>query len=163
MSPVRFVVDGMLGSLARKLRMFGFDTLYYNSIDDDKIMAIGKEEHRILLTCDKTLFQRAINAGIESVLLNGSEDIDDMAHVLQNIKISDIEFLPPESRCPVCNGMLDTCGKDSVNKSVPENVLNAHEQFYVCRECGKVYWEGSHMKKLQQFAFAVKERLSNAA
>ncbi|MGB9659532.1 MAG: Mut7-C RNAse domain-containing protein, partial [Nitrososphaerales archaeon] len=25
---VRFVVDGMLGSLARKLRIYGFDVLY---------------------------------------------------------------------------------------------------------------------------------------
>ena len=73
-----FVVDGMLGSLARKLRMFGFDTLYYNDADDDRLIEVGKQENRVILTCDKMLFQRAINIGLDSILLVGSNDVDDM-------------------------------------------------------------------------------------
>lgn len=163
MSTVCFIVDGMLGSLARKLRMFGFDTLYYNDIDDDRLIEIGKQQNRVLLTCDKVLFQRAINAGIISVLLDGSGDVDDMAHVLKNNKINSVEFLPEKSRCPLCNGMLDTCDKNSIEKLIPEKVVNMHETFYRCKQCNKVYWEGSHLEKLREFSLKVKEKLKDAA
>jgi len=163
MSSIRFIADGMLGSLARKLRMFGFDTLYYNDIDDDKLIEIGKQQERILLTCDKMLFQRAVNAGICSVLLDGSSDADDMAHVLKSNRIYSVEFLPEKSRCPLCNGALDICDKNSINKLIPEKVVSMHEKFYLCKQCNKVYWEGSHLKKLQQFGLDVQRRLNDAS
>lgn len=161
MSSVRFLADGMLGSLARKLRMFGFDTLYFNNIDDDKLIEIGKEQNRVLLTCDKMLFQRAINADVCSILLDGVADVDDMVHVLKNNKIFSVEFLPERSRCPVCNGMLDTRDKNSINELVPNRVIDMHETFYVCKQCKKVYWEGSHMKKLREFVLNVKRKLND--
>ncbi|MFQ6135141.1 MAG: Mut7-C RNAse domain-containing protein, partial [Nitrososphaerales archaeon] len=34
----KFVVDGMLGSLARKLRIFGYDTVYDAKIGDKEIL-----------------------------------------------------------------------------------------------------------------------------
>ncbi|MFQ5940644.1 MAG: Mut7-C RNAse domain-containing protein [Nitrososphaerales archaeon] len=163
MSSVRFVVDGMLGNLARKLRLFGFDTLYYNDINDERLIEIGKQEGRVLLTCDKKLFQRAMNAGVSGVLLNGSGNVDDMVHVLKNSGIYYVEFLPDKSRCPLCNGMLDIRDKNSINKLIPDQVLNIHERFYFCKQCNKVYWEGSHMKKLKEFALTVKRRLGNAS
>ena len=33
----RFLVDGMLGSLARKLRILGFDTVYDPKSEDDEL------------------------------------------------------------------------------------------------------------------------------
>ena len=163
MSSVSFVVDGMLGSLARKLRMFGFDTLYYNHTEDTELLTIGMQEGRVLLTRDKMLFQRAINGGISSVLLDGSDDVDDMAHVLKSSGIYSAEFLPEKSRCPLCNSVLDKRNKDSIDKLIPAKVLNMHERFYFCKQCNKVYWEGSHFKKLQEFGLNVKMRLNNAS
>ena len=77
MSSVCFIADGMLGSLARKLRIFGFDTLYYNDVEDFKLIEIGEQQERILLTCDKILIQRAMNAGISSCLLYTSDAADE--------------------------------------------------------------------------------------
>ena len=53
-----FLADAMLGSIARKLRIFGFDTLYVAHAHDDEILKIGIAEDRIILTCDKELFKR---------------------------------------------------------------------------------------------------------
>ena len=163
MSYVSFVVDSMLGSLARKLRIFGFDTLYYNDVDDDKLIEIGHQQDRSLLTCDKMLFQRAMNTGTRSVLLEGPSDVDDMVHVLKKSGIYSVEFLPEKSRCPRCNGILVICDRDSVKKLIPEKVIRMHEQFYFCKECNKVYWEGSHLKKLQEFELHVRKRLNDAS
>ena len=29
-------------------------------------------------------------------------------------------------------------------KTIPEGVLKAHDEFFGCVKCGKVFWEGSH-------------------
>ncbi len=42
-----FLADAMLGSVARKLRIFGFDTLYIKHIHDDEILKIGIEGNRV--------------------------------------------------------------------------------------------------------------------
>jgi len=36
----KFLVDGMLGKLARKLRIFGFDTTYLSNTDDDNLIKL---------------------------------------------------------------------------------------------------------------------------
>ena len=42
----KFAVDGMLGKIAKKLRMFGFDTLYFADTDDNAIINICLDEKR---------------------------------------------------------------------------------------------------------------------
>ena len=127
MSSVCFIADGMLGSLARKLRIFGFDTLYYNDVDS-----------------------------IQCYLLK-------FKNILRNYKINFVEFLPENSRCPICNNILDRCDKNSINKLIPEKIFNIHERFYLCKQCNKVYWEGSHLKKLREFGLFVKRGLNDTS
>src|SRR5919202_2153926 len=63
-----FLADAMLGSVARKLRIFGFDTLYIAHTHDDEIMKIGIEQGRVILTADRELFKRIVKAGAKGVL-----------------------------------------------------------------------------------------------
>jgi len=159
MQPV-FVVDGMLGSLARKLRMFGFDTLYYNDAEDERLIQIGLKESRVLLTGDRALFQRAMKVGLNSILLKGVDEVDDLAHILENLNIASIKIVSEKSRCPMCNESLETSDGNSMKDYVPAGVLDKHSKFYFCKKCSKVYWEGSHFKKLEEFEHNVNRRLS---
>lgn len=158
MQPV-FVVDGMLGSLARKLRMFGFDTLYYNDAEDEKLIEIGLKESRVLLTGDRALFQRAMKVGLHSILLNGTNEVDDLAHILKNLDISRIKIVSEKSRCSMCNEQLETSDRNSMRNHVPAGVLDRHSEFYFCKKCNKAYWEGSHFRKLEEFEQNVNRRL----
>ena len=54
---VAFLADAMLGSIARKLRVFGFDTLYNAQAHDDEILKIAMEQDRVILTADKESVQ----------------------------------------------------------------------------------------------------------
>ena len=155
-----FVVDGMLGSLARKLRMFGFDTLYYNDAEDKKLIQIGLKESRILLTGDRALFQRAMKVGLNSILLNGVDEVGDLAHILENLNIASIKIVSETSRCPMCNEPLEISDGNSMKDYVPAGVLDKHSEFYFCKKCSKVYWEGSHFKKLEEFERSVNGRLN---
>ena len=58
-----FFADAMLGSMARKLRVLGFDTLYIRDINDDDILDIASKQDRVILTCDKELFKRILKVG----------------------------------------------------------------------------------------------------
>ena len=45
-----FLVDSMLGNVARKLQLFGYDSKYDSGIDDLKIIEIAKTEERIIIS-----------------------------------------------------------------------------------------------------------------
>ena len=60
---ISFLADAMLGSIARKLRIFGFDTIYLAHARDDEILKIGIEQDRVILTADKELFKRIVKVG----------------------------------------------------------------------------------------------------
>jgi hypothetical protein len=55
---VRFVLDGHVGKLARRLRLLGFDCRYAADPSDDDLVDISNDERRILLTRDVALLKR---------------------------------------------------------------------------------------------------------
>ncbi|MEM0029345.1 MAG: Mut7-C RNAse domain-containing protein [Candidatus Nitrosocaldus sp.] len=158
---VRLLLDGMLGSMARKLRMFGFDTLYYNGLDDSTLLDKCVRDCRILITSDEELFQHASRLGVRSILVKGN-GVDDMAHVLRLLGIRSIAFDISNARCSLCNSMIrHVISKDSLTLTgLPDEVLERYENFYRCDGCGKVYWEGSHIKRILEFEKGVNNRLA---
>jgi uncharacterized protein with PIN domain len=161
----RLVVDAMLGSIARKLRFFGFDTLYYNGIEDSSLLDICIKESRVLVTMDEELHKRARRLGLRSILIEKannkkSKDINTMEAILRALGVSYIEFNVNYSRCSLCNSSIE-CVNDKFNLKglIHNNILNLYERFYICKGCRKVYWEGSHVKRLREFAKEVNARL----
>ena len=55
----KFFVDAMLGNIAKKLRFFGYDTLYFSNIKDEKILVTLQNDNRILITKDEQLSRKA--------------------------------------------------------------------------------------------------------
>ncbi|MEM0365358.1 MAG: Mut7-C RNAse domain-containing protein [Candidatus Nitrosocaldus sp.] len=158
---VRLLLDGMLGSMARKLRIFGFDTLYYNGLDDSSLLDECIKESRVLITSDEELFHHASRLGLMSILVKGNS-IDDMAYVLRSLGIRSIEFDINNARCSICNSTIRYVSKDSLTRCLPDGVLERYEEFYICTNCGKVYWKGSHIKRILEFEKGVNSRLADA-
>lgn len=152
------MVDGMLGSLARKLRMYGFDTLYKAELSDTDLIKIANVEKRILLTADRELFARAVNSNVDSVLAADNSDTERLASIFKDLKIS-VELDAEKSRCAVCNGVLDEADKSSL-KALPNTVLERQEKFYACKNCGKVYWKGSHWRRIEAMAKEVSKKVA---
>ncbi len=133
----------MLGRLARHLRFLGFDVLYLKDMEDSQVVRIARSEGRVLLTRDRGIPKRF---KLPCILIK-SENLKD-----QIIQV--IEKYPPEpslvgTRCLKCNSPLLPATKEEVSDSVPEYVLHNHREFFRCPDCGRVYWEGSHVKNLQ--------------
>ena len=156
-----FLADAMLGSVARKLRIFGFDTFYTASIHDDIILKIATEQNRIILTCDRELFKRILKKGLTGVLLNSHSDIENIAHILAKNGISSVRFHQQYSRCAKCNGLLIKKTRADVKAHfIHLRSLMSHEQFYQCSICNKIYWKGSHFERIICFAKSIDARIN---
>ncbi len=143
----RFLVDGMLGSLAVKLRILGYDSEYEPNSKDEELLQQARETGRILVTSDSDLFIRCSRLNLTSILVKEKSDRDRLCSVLSKSGVSTLD-LGAESRCSVCNGLLNQSGADEFGRIV-----------FVCSCCGKRYWRGSHWKKLAPLFAEVKEIL----
>jgi len=67
----------MLGTLAKWLRIYGFDTFYAGSeADDNEILRIAKKENRTLITRDIELVYRAKRENVKVIEIK-STDLDE--------------------------------------------------------------------------------------
>ena len=138
---MKLLCDHMLGTLAKWLRFMGYDTAYPGPLDDTELLALAKEEGRVLLTRDKELASRSTTAfRVRSDDLE--EQIREVASHLQ------LKVVDPLSRCSLCNAVLVAASREEVGDLVPGGVLARHETFWRCPSCGKVYWQGSHWDKM---------------
>jgi uncharacterized protein with PIN domain/sulfur carrier protein ThiS len=142
----RFILDGHLGRLAAYLRMVGFDTLYRNDYDDEALARISSEDHRILLTRDRGLLKRSIVT--RGYWLRQTDPRAQLVEVLRRFDLFD--RLSPFTRCLSCNGLLQPIPKEVVADRLPPDTRKTHDEFRVCRACGQVFWDGSHVERMRK-------------
>ena len=146
---MKFIIDGMLGKLARWLRMMGHDVEYSNSMDDSELLTIAKKEHRILLTRDFALYQHAVAREVEAFYVEGQTEQERLAELAARFGIS-LEIDMATSRCPKCNTQVKPVSKEKVASRVEKNTFENCTEFWECPKCGQVYWKGGHWKKLRR-------------
>jgi uncharacterized protein with PIN domain len=136
----------MLGTLAKWLRIYGFDTSYAGpEMDDEQVLNRSKKEDRILLTRDKDLINSAKRENIKNIQIK-STILDEQIKTTLNKKNIDIEKIL--SRCILCNSLVQDIKKEDVKEQVPERIFKSTDRFWVCPKCKKVYWKGSHYENM---------------
>jgi len=145
----KLLVNSMCGRLTRWLRMLGFDTYYDREADDDQLIAMAKKEGRILITRDVELHERASKAGLRTILLRSPHHAVQLATVISILR-GELEIDPNLSRCPTCNSSLRRASRMEVEGKVPERSFKAHNEYWVCTGCGKIYWRGSHWRGISK-------------
>lgn len=142
----RFVVDVNLGRLARYLRLLGFDCLYRNDFDDAAIAGIAYAEGRVVLTRDRTLLRR--KAIVYGYYVREVQPKKQAVVVLQRFGLS--RRIAPFSRCTYCNGSLQKIDKASVDHRLEPLTRKYYQDFLICPDCARVYWQGSHLARAEQ-------------
>ncbi|SMH72142.1 Mut7-C RNAse domain-containing protein [Candidatus Nitrosotalea okcheonensis] len=155
-----FVVDSMLGNLAKKLRILGYDSKYFSSIEDDKLILIAKNEKRIILTKDEQLTKKAEKQEIEFILIRGNDESEQIMQIDAKVNFGIFVADTNNSRCILCNGNLQSVEKYRIIGKIPEGVLEREKKFWMCDSCKKIYWEGTHFKKLQEFIMKLNDRMN---
>ncbi|UCB58697.1 MAG: Mut7-C RNAse domain-containing protein [Thermoplasmatales archaeon] len=145
---MKFLCDQMLGTLAKWLRIYGLDTLYAtDDLDDNKLIEIAKKENRILITRDIQLIYKSRRENIKSIKVTEKNIDEQLNQVLKKVKIDKEFFL---SRCLLCNSLVSEINKNDIKNKVPNRIFKNNENFWYCKKCDKIYWQGSHFKNMIQ-------------
>jgi uncharacterized protein with PIN domain len=143
----QFIVDSMLGRLARWLRILGFDTWYFPKIDDQALLALQAETGRILLTRDTHLVRcRGVGPHLLVTEDAWEEQLRDVVEALA-LKVRPERTL---TRCILCNRPLETLAAEDARGRIPDYVACSTSVFRECGSCGRVYWAGTHRKKMAE-------------
>jgi len=148
---VKFICDEMLGSMAKWLRILGYDAKYVKDMEDEEIARIAREEKRILLTRDKKLASKCKN----SVYLENNGLREQLKKLIKEIglEINEKNLL---TRCIICNERVEKIEKEKVRGKVPEHVYESHDEFYICPKCKRIYWIGTHFENMKKFIESIK-------
>lgn len=142
---MKFVVDCMLGKLAKWLKILGFDAAFFSRIADDELLEIAGKEGRILLTKDTGLIQRAGN--IETLFLESEEWQAQVQQVLDHFDLR--QKVNPHTRCIECNRALKNLSRKNAKNLVSSFVFEQADSFALCPGCGRVFWRGSHFEDME--------------
>ncbi len=143
--PYKFVLDVHLGTLARALRMLGFDALYEQNQTDAHIAQVACSENRIVLTRDVGLLkQKIIDHGY---WLRSQDTKEQVKEIISRFNLT--SHFDPFRRCLLCNALVKPVAKKQILDKLPPKTRLYFNEFYQCTACGKVYWKGSHYEHMQ--------------
>lgn len=151
----QFIADVHLGTLARYLRLLGFDTAYENDLLDSEIAERARRERRIVLTRDRgLLMRRSVTHGH---WVREKKPRKQLTEVVEAFDLS--SRIEPFSRCMKCNGTLSQVSKETVQDRIPPKTRESHDAFLQCDACGQVYWPGAHFRRLEAIVASVSGNL----
>jgi uncharacterized protein len=146
---VKFLADGMLGKLARWLRILGQDVIYNTQLNNNELLELAKTEECALLTRDFELYKRAIFRGLDSFYIQGKCESDQLAEVADRYGVG-LAIDMDKSHCPLCNTKLHQASKDELNDNLEENTYRYYNKFWRCPSCEQIYWQGAHWKQIRK-------------
>ena len=153
---IKFIADVHLGKLARLLRILGFDTIYKNNLNDREIIEKSIAEKRVILTRDMGILKNGkVNRGY---FVRSDKPRLQVKEVIRRFDL--YSLISPFNRCPICNGELTEVDKKSILSAIPQKTRNHYNEFKACRSCGKIYWRGTHFKRIEDF---IKEIMAEKA
>jgi len=140
--------------------MLGCDASYQNDLSDGELLATAKSNSLILLTADEELYRTATFRGIQSFLVRGKTEPERLAELAERYKLR-LQIDTNKSRCPTCGYTIKETSKKSLERLVPAATFKVYKSFWVCTnpDCAKIYWQGSHWKKIDQTLQAAKKIL----
>jgi uncharacterized protein with PIN domain len=142
----RFTADAMLARLARWLRVLGWDTRLDPELADAEIVRLAVAEGRVLLTRDRGLLRELQPPRALEIL-----DDDPLAQLAQVVR--GLELAAPAelfTRCSVCNTVLSPpLGVQDRARLLPPDVQQLAGPARQCPGCGRVYWPGSHARRMR--------------
>lgn len=142
----RFLCDEMLGRLCRYLRAAGYDAILANGgRSDAELLRQCREEGRYFLTQDTLIREHKAARGVALLLPQGN--LDHLAAALG--AHFGLDWLAHSfTRCLVDNTLLLAADSAALAR-VPADALRPDEPLCYCPTCGRIYWHGSHYKRMR--------------
>jgi uncharacterized protein with PIN domain len=149
---MKFIADVMLGRLAKRLRLLGYDVLYDPALDDNEIVRLSLAQRRVILTRDAALAARPLAS---NHLFVRSDHVEEQLEQVLSISSGDVS---PLTRCSLCNEPLTPLTRQEARDLVPSYVFENNETFLQCTVCGRIYWAGTHVRRMMGWEDEKKKR-----
>ncbi len=144
---VRFATDCNLGTLAKWLRILGYDTLYERGIAGLDFLRKAAAEGRIVLTRKRDLVP--LSSGGRLVVVKADHVRLQLGEVLEALSLEP-DPVKRMTRCLRCNTALEKIPNDTAEGHVPVYVYVKCIQFKRCPSCGRIYWPGTHRQHIDE-------------
>ena len=143
-SNMKFIADIMLGRLAKRLRLLGFDVLYDRQPGDNELIRLSLEQGRVILTRDTALAARPL--AVNHVFITDDRVQEQIKQVLAAFSPGALPH--PLTRCSECNEPLLVISREESKDLIPVYVYERHDSFLQCLSCKRVYWTGTHLGRM---------------
>jgi len=140
--PTRFATDASLDQLARRLRFLGYDVITHRGARLEELFAAAGAAGRTVLTLSERHPRRY--AQVAAVRVPRGDD----AEALRQLVAAHAPAGAPWSRCPTCNTPLQTRSAFEAAGEIPARVARAGWPLNWCPICGRWYWPGSHVARM---------------
>ena len=144
---MKFLADRMLGKLSRYLLMLGIDTAYFTQPDRNQLIDLASKQGRVILSRDTSLLN--VQDLPEHLFITDDLAKTQLRQVVDHfeIKIDKERFF---TRCLQCNRKLIKKTPEEIQPFVPPYILTIHQEFSFCPQCERVYWKGTHQKRMEE-------------
>jgi len=141
---LKFAVDRMLGTLAKWLRLLGYDTTFNKDFHIREFSENSIQEKRMIVTKNSRLSE--FISPDYYYLVQGKRLSDQLREVIKEFNLDFESRL--FTRCILCNAEVTNIDKVNVKGKVPEYIYESKNEFFICNRCDRIFWEGSHHKNV---------------
>ncbi len=140
--PTRFVTDSSLEQLARRLRFLGYDVVTHRGARLEELFSSALAEGRTVLTLSARRVPRRVGVPIVQVTRG------DLEGSVRAIAAAHSPATARWSRCPSCNSALHRRSAFEARGEVPGSVTRMNVPLAWCPACGRWFWPGSHVSRM---------------
>lgn len=144
--PRTFVCDAALGGLARWLRAAGHVARGVSGAPPEAALRTAQRAGAILLTGERRMLERRdVRAGrVRAVCVPTTiAPHEQLTLVLRTLGLA---LLSP--RCMACGGALRAVAKGDVRARIPPRTALWKDDYWVCSECDRLFWQGTHWERI---------------
>ena len=144
---MRFIADRTLGKLAKKLRVLGFDVVYWRGGNLEAALKAAAGDGRVLLTRSRRIPEES--EGAQILVVEANDPQEQVLQVLSafNLRPEAGQFF---SRCLMCNEVLVPIPKGEAEGKVPDFIHRTYDSFHICPRCRRIYWPGTHFERMKK-------------
>lgn len=139
--------DAGLGGLARWLRATGFKAHWKEGISDGELVAEATKMGAVILTTDSYLADRKpiVQGEVRCIWVPPTLTVAEQLALVR----AELGLPEGDSRCMKCGGALLEVRKEEVKDRIPPRTYVWLNEFFQCRDCGQLFWNGTHWKRIQ--------------
>lgn len=142
--PTRFLTDASLEQVARRLRFLGYDVFTHRGSRLEELFVLAAADGRTVLTLSSRQPPRRLPGPVRVVRLPRG----DLEGAIRAVTAEHAPSTAAWTRCPNCNSALQTRSAFEARGEVPGRVTRLGVPLRSCSHCGRWFWPGSHVARM---------------